>query len=230
MSQVYILFMWTINLNYNVMKIGLMIIVFFLSTISCASQKKEMISRSTIKLEGQNTNIRDCIEIDGYYQIEDFPLNDSYKMFFEDGTYVSLFWFKENVDENFKKNNLSQAIRSWKQKDKIRWGIRWGVYKIEKDTLVGQYFQKGTFFGGGWWECVEEKYVIIDKHTLIVMYSKSLFKDDKNEIREHGSVYEFVAADSLPSSDCWLKEEKWIWRNESDWKAYMDRIKQNKKK
>jgi hypothetical protein len=39
----------------------------------------------------------------------------------------------------------------------------------------------------------------------------------------------FSPADSLPSSDCWLKEEKWIWRHESDWKAYMEKIKQKKK-
>ncbi|MCL1942101.1 MAG: hypothetical protein FWF54_00925, partial [Candidatus Azobacteroides sp.] len=71
-----------------------------------------------------------------------------------------------------------------------------------------------------------------------LVYSKSLFKDDERydmnkypyEISKKNYVYEFIPADSLPSSDCWLKEEKWIWRNEFDWKDYMERIKQEKKK
>jgi len=35
--------------------------------------------------------------------------------------------------------------------------------------------------------------------------------------------------DVLPPSDNWLKENKWIWRNESDWKAYMQHVGQIKK-
>ena len=220
------------------MKIQIIVVVFLLSTISCVSQKREMISKSTIKLEGRNTNIRDLIEINGYYQRMDSTGSASYRMFFEDGTYVALFWFKEGVTEDMKRENLSQAIVSWKQKGQVRWGIRWGVYKIEKDTIIGQFFQVGTFLGGGWWKCEEQKYEIIDKRTLKLVYSKSLFKDDERydmnkypyEISKKNYVYEFVPADSLPSSDCWLKEKKWIWRNESDWKDYMEKIKQEKKK
>ena len=211
-----------------------MSMLFFLITASCASQKREMISKSIIKLEGKSSNIRDFIEIDGYYQREDSIRGTAYQMFFEDGTYVAILWFKEGVTERMKRENLSQAIYSWKQKGQIRWGIRWGAYKIEKDTIVGQFFQKGTLIDG-WWECVEEKYVIIDRKTLRPIYFKSLFKEDEKsetnpyEISEENSIYKFIPADSLPSSDCWLREEKWIWRNEQDWKDYMEKIKQKKK-
>jgi hypothetical protein len=197
-----------------------------------------MISRSTIKLERKNTNIRDFIEIDGYYQSIDSSEHNSGMMFFEDGTFVALLWFKQGVTESMKRENLSQTVRSWKQKGKVRWGIRWGAFKIEKDTLVGQYFQIGTFFGGGWWECDEIKYEIIDRHTFKIVYSKSLFKDDDDrytnkhpyEVSQKNFIYKFVSADSLPPSDCWLKEEKWIWRHEADWKDYMQRVKQIKEK
>ena len=37
-----------------------------------------------------------------------------------------------------------------------------------------------------------------------------------------------AVAFSLPSSDCWLEEEKRIWRNESDWKEYMQKVEQKK--
>ena len=35
---------------------------------------------------------------------------------------------------------------------------------------------------------------------------------------EYDFFYHFMSADSLPSSDNWLKEKKWTWRNEQDWK------------
>lgn len=44
-----------------------------------------------------------------------------------------------------------------------------------------------------------------------------------------GSPLHFTPADTLPSSDNWLKENKWIWRNESDWKNYMQHVEQIKK-
>jgi len=53
--------------NHKQMKRQSIIFILLLSCFSCASQKREIISKSTIKLEGKNTNIRDLIEIDGYY-------------------------------------------------------------------------------------------------------------------------------------------------------------------
>jgi hypothetical protein len=66
---------------------------------------------------------------------------------------------------------------------------------------------------------------------------KSLRKSDENNYKlnyrtpclQNKELHYFMPADSLPSSDCWLKEEKWIWRNEQDWKNYMEKIKQMKK-
>ncbi|MDR3244943.1 MAG: hypothetical protein LBT50_00740 [Prevotellaceae bacterium] len=218
------------------MKTQLMVILFLLPTTACVSQKREMISKSTIKLEGENTNIRNFIEIDGYYQRMDLLLEGG-KMFFEDGIYVG-FWFKENVTESMTSENLSQAARSWKQKGEVRLGGIWGAYRIEQDTLIGQSFQTGTFIGGGWWICAEAKYEIIDRRTLKLVYYKSLFKDDEDrytsqypyEVSQKNFIYKFVPADSLPTSDCWLKEKKWIWQNESDWKEYMDKLNLRKKK
>ena len=79
--------------------------------------------------------------------------------------------------------------------------------------------------------------VFIKENVCIVIYSKSLLKRDETYYRDmnvspwiNGGYLYFTPADSLPSSDCWLKEEKWIWRNEQDWKDYMERIKEKKKK
>jgi len=70
------------------MKNNLIFLLFILCCFSCASQKKEVIAKSTIKLEGKNTNIRDLLDIDGVYS--------SSTMFFEDGTWVS-FLMNKNI-------------------------------------------------------------------------------------------------------------------------------------
>lgn len=56
--------------------------------ISCVSLKKEVILQSTIKLEGRNTNIRDYIDIDGYYSSP--SKRGGNIIFFDDGTWVFL--------------------------------------------------------------------------------------------------------------------------------------------
>ena len=210
------------------MKTLLMTIIFSLSVISCASQKHG----ATIQLEGKNTSIRDVIDIDGYYQSIDDTSKRIGEIFFEEGTCCS-FRFKEGVTENVKKENLSQAIDSWMQRGQIRWGS-WGVYKIDKDTIVVQTVTKAGIFSMPW-SVSEFKYEIIDRQTLKWIYYKSLpaDKNDRNNpydrSRSKNIISKFVPADSLPSSDCWLKEEKWIWQNEQDWKDYMEKVKEKKK-
>ena len=54
------------------MKKQLILFILLFCYFSCASQKKEIIAKSTIKLEGINTNIRDLIEIDGYYYMKEY--------------------------------------------------------------------------------------------------------------------------------------------------------------
>lgn len=62
------------------------------------------------------------------------------------------------------------------------------------------------------------RYKVIDRHTI----QKILFDE---VIR----TYRFMPMEQLPSSDCWLKSQKWFWCNESERKAYIDKIKKKKK-
>jgi hypothetical protein len=209
----------------------IILIIFSLIAMSCISQKREIISKSTIKLEGENTNIRDLIEIDGYYQSQDC----SKAMFFEDGIYVSSFSFKKDMPKDEIKTNLSKSINSWIENKQVRWGFYWGVYKIEGDTLVVYYYLRGNWWAP--WIFDEKRYKVIDRTTILPIYEKGLLKADEQYYKsigfnpwiENGEKISFFPADSLPSSNCWLKEKKWIWRNESDWKAYMEKVKQIKK-
>jgi len=206
----------------------------FLLSLQCVSQKKEIISKSTIKLEGNGTNIRDLIEIDGYYSNLEYR-TESGIMFFEDGIFVS-FGFNIDISEEEIKANMSKSVAGRVKDNQLDWGDWLGVYKIEGDTIIVHYYMRGSWFTP--WYASEVRYKIIDRTTIQPIYYKGLLKIDEQYDKEtnkspwisNGSISFFNSADFLPSSDCWLKEEKWIWRNEQDWKDYMEKIKQEKKK
>jgi hypothetical protein len=218
------------------MKIQIILIFLLLLVVSCASQKREIIAKSTIKLEGQNTNIRNLIEIDGYYQDTDTLQYSSYMMFFEDGVWATFHVITYvRLSENERRAKIPKSVKNWMEKKEMNWVHRWGVYKIVEDTLVVYYYDKGHFWKG--WSFYETRYKVIDRTTILPIYSKGLLKTDEQYdktinfnpwIKNRDKLY-FNSADSLPSSDCWLKEEKWIWRNEKDWKDYMQKVKQIRK-
>jgi len=213
------------------MKKQVLLFVLLFCCFSCASQKKEVISKSTIKLEGKNTNIGDFIEINGYYSMQGYP-DSNCRMFFEDGTWVD-FSFKKGLSENEIKANMSKSVECWIENKQIRWGSYWGVYKIKDDTLIVYRYDKGTFWKG--WSLSEEKYKIIDRKTVQRIYYRGILKADDSYYNTntpwiYNDNLHFTSVDLLPSSDCWLKEEKWIWCNEQDWKDYMQRIEQQKRK
>jgi len=213
------------------MKKQLVLFILLFCCFSCASQKKDIITKSAIKLEGKNTNVRDLLEIDGYYSQPNLSNHININnMFFEDGTFVN-FGFNEGFSENDISRNMSKAVYKWVNDDQISWGTYWGVFKIEGDTIITYYYSKGSFWAN--WIFREIRYKIKDRTTIIPIYSKGLLKyDEQNNINtwiSNGQEQIFHPADSLPSSDNWLKEEKWIWRNEQDWKDYMQKIKEEKK-
>jgi len=233
----------------------IILIICLLVTVSCGVDK-EVIVKSTIKLEGKNTNIRDLLDIDGYYPVP-IDSDDVHAphdpifgkdpiigniMFFEDGTSVC-FFFKRGVPYDIRgvpyekvKKNMSKYIEGkMKGKQFHWWGADWGVYSIHNDTIVEHSYMKLPLY----LYLNEYRYKIIDRKTIQQIYGRSLLKsDDVYYIDKSpwiiGDPMHFMPADSLPSSDSysWLKKQKWIWHNESDWKDYMDRIKQeaNKKK
>jgi len=77
------------------MKKQFIFLLFTLCCFSCISQKKEVITKSTIKLEGRNTNIRNLLDIDGYYYIDSSDKKYGSIMFYEDGSWVYFHFRKE---------------------------------------------------------------------------------------------------------------------------------------
>lgn len=215
------------------MKYYLLVTGMIFCWLACIAQKREIISKSTIKLEGKGSAINNLIKIGGYYT-DGFGSN---LLFFEDGSYVPITFKHDATTTNIEKN-LSEWIVGWIDRKQINWynywHINWGVYHIVGDTIIGNVFVKGNFWSG--WSFNEERYEIIDSVTIKQIYWKGLLKAEQDccNSRDFWSRlnfrFHFIPAASLPPPDCWLKEEKWIWRNEQDWKDYMQKIKQKKKK
>ncbi|MDR2815114.1 MAG: hypothetical protein LBB62_00195 [Proteiniphilum sp.] len=209
------------------MKYVVLFIVAF-AFLSCYTQR-EIIAKSSIKLEGKNTDIRKLIEIDGYYAYSGQRYNSM--MFFEDGSWV-IFGFESEIPKEERQTNMSKAVSSWKPGSKLRWGLYWGVYSIQNDTIIVHEYDIPGFLVKGW-DIREQRYKVIDRKTIQEVYYELLLAPDDtyktyNPWRNDELRY-FFPADSLPPSDSWLKEEKWIWRNESDWKKYMQDIERKKK-
>ena len=208
-------------------------LIFFVSLLcyfSCVSQKKEIISKSTIKLEGKSTHISDLINIAGYYSKANCKKCNSKAgiMFFDDGIWVDFRFKKDVTEEEIKINMWKNVASGIDYKNTIRWGENWGIYEIHNDTIIVSIFGYGYIMGDFW---IEQRYRILDRNNIQLVYAKSLLKKDENNDESPWMEpfnYQFISADSLPSSDCWIKEQKWTWRNESDWKDYMEKIKTKK--
>lgn len=200
--------------------------MFFLS---CVSRKKEVINKSTIKLEGKKTSISDLIDIDGYYTSDPENMKYGGYIFFEDGSWA--YFFKKSELTQFDlQTSLDQSIKKEKSG---KWGD-WGVYTIQNDTIVVYSYDEPLRLAP--WGLSEQRYKVIDRQTLQYVFYKSKIEDHEYNERHNNPWIDnphylyFIPADSLPSSDNWLKEKKWIWRNESDWNKYMQYIKDEKKK
>lgn len=79
------------------------------------------------------------------------------------------------------------------------------------------------------------RYKVIDRHTIQEISNEEVLPPNISDYEISHSAnreksflnkyYDFIPIEQLPSSNCWLKEEKWFWCNEEDWKSYMDSIK-----
>lgn len=72
---------------------------------------------------------------------------------------------------------------------------------------------------GEYW--IEYKYKVVNRENIQLVYMKNLLKEDEKYNETHSPWldpifnYQFISVDSVPSSDCWIKEWKWVWRNEA---------------
>lgn len=173
-----------------------------------------------------------------YIEYDSLPINI---MFFNDGIYLQNFYLhdKHADDMQYYFNN----IYGTEEDEENFWqNSFWGSYMLWGDTVRTQFFFIGSLNAG--WYGVEEWYKIIDRKTLKSIYRRPIGTSVTSEQLEtywknddRYTQAEFVPLNRMPSSDCWLKKEKWYWCDENNWREYMnangykikrkDRIKKN---
>ena len=96
-----------------------------------------------------------------------------------------------------------------------------GIYKVSGDTLITDcyYIINSTFLDN--WGLKTTRYKIIDNETLIEIPTSS---DRKDKLRYEfcgPRGYRFVPATKLPGEFISsVRDPKWMWKNEEDWRAY----------
>ena len=181
-----------------------------------------------------NTNIDSLINTNGFYVIKD---SSNYPPFYKTILFQKDGIFFSNLN-NSVTNNGGDYINHLKYYTKQLVGERTstGTYSISNDTIKVQFINNPT--PPKVWGAYEVYYKIIDKNTLVEIDAKLLHRhtaDDsvgfylsKKYIKK--SAAKFVNIENMPEFNCWLKEEKWFWCNEKDWKEYMDSLKHKKRK
>ncbi len=223
------------------MKIAVVIIVLnLLFACSYKPISKDIRERFTNKLEGKSTNIRSLLNIDGYYQFwerGEFLKNnrtgklDSFfvqMLFYEDGSFVYSFFFRQPFPPDV--DSCLMAVARNGIGDEFYIGSYWGAYKIDGDTIKAQYINNvsrsylAPWFGGEFW------LKVIKYNEIKIVYMADLQKMNDQDIRSNKEMVskftngKFHPLDTIPPPHGWVKKERWIWRNEADWKKYVETL------
>jgi len=211
----------------------LIITVFACFSLSCSSIPRSIRNAFTYCYEDRYTGIDKLININGSYSVHSL-------IFYDNGLVVSPLY---RDAEQLRRNDFSflqEVVENTEAKYSryhIYNFIDCGSYKICGDTIKIQMIHKSysmndTLRGEESW------YKIIDRNTLFYLGSFVLTTNQK-EIEFQKKYYpfkggfkvSFVPIPAIPQPDYfWILKEKWFWCNEQDWKNYMEKIKQKKKK
>ena len=188
----------------------------------------------TQRFDNQNTGLGERLDINGYYTVND-TLNSGYiyhgytnLMFFEDGMFVSGFYYLEGV-ENHDTGEVIPAyinkVATHRENGERLWYFYdhnfWGHYTLHGDTIKVQHIYKPAFGEmNGVWYSYEIWFKIIDRQHIEAIYTTPLHKDSP-EILAHETTRPdlklyFRSLPKLPKSDGWLKYEKWFWEDENE--------------
>ena len=200
------------------------------------------------KYDGKETGIDFLININGYYIANNYSIDNwihdtiygyRYMIFFKDGMFAQDF---HSYALNF--NDVANFFQDIHDRNTSEFyaceSCNWGRYLIFGDTIKIQYIVRPILYSSNAsWNAREVWYKMIDTNTILKIFEKpicikNIEKMHYYEARKLNPVIPlpctFVPTDRIPSSNCWLKQEKWFWCNEEDWKNYMDSLKKEKMK
>jgi len=231
------------------MKKIVIILLLSIFAISCKlfyytmprSFKNRLLQEFTFTFDGKDTGIDALINIDGYYVVKRFWVNDSsygfsHLMFFRDGMFAQDRAFHANS-----KRDVPDFFHDIYRDDRRSLGFHlyertiWGRYKIFGDTIKVQYVERPILHSqGSPWFAMEVWYKAIDRNTILEIFSKPIGLCDRERRHFYNARKRypitplpstFVPTDRIPCSESWIKRERWFWNNEDNWREYMRFLK-----
>lgn len=204
---------------------------------------------------GEDRIINPKFNIDGYYIENEYYTkpyifydgiphytNSTLMMFFEDGTFINHI---VGLDVGESEEHLFERIvSSSKETEFFNNSSYWGIYHISNDTIIMSCINRIRFGAKHNRELLNLKYLIVDKNTLKciekVEYSSNQNLQVESRLTQHKDTIikgkdtiffypaQFFALKKKPTSDCWLKQNKWFWCDEEKYKEYMLKRKEKK--
>jgi len=181
------------------------------------------------------------LNFNGYYvssSLFDSPLHDwktgkttyekvtlhSNIMFFSDGIFINSFiggndiasssLFLENVSKNIK---LETDIFYNK--------FKWGMFKIEGDTIKTQFVNRPSLLIA-YWHLIEIWYKIRDGNKLEEIYiNNSIENKELDQNSKTIEPFDFIETNFKLNSNTWLKNEKWFWCDDNEYKQWKQKQK-----
>ncbi|NLR77931.1 hypothetical protein [Chitinophaga eiseniae] len=154
------------------------------------------------------------IHFDGYYYRSDNNGNGNYIVFYKNGL-VGYGCGVNYLRDLSRPNELLQFCSSW------------GTYSVSSDTIKIRCSGKGTWMVP--YDAIELWFLIKDKEHFEMLVYKDICYPDYPGIRTLKFTAVYVPSNKLPTyEDCWLLKEKWFWKNENDWKRFVDNLKKPK--
>ena len=204
----------------------------------------------TFQYTPEKKNLNSLININGYYTQIEINHRKIYKGFYGktyetviDTFYMNYLFFNDGImiENMFSSKLTSDTVDMPKHLTKMAidttksmklLGV-WGTYIISGDTIKTQTIRPSGSLNDGW-SSWEKYFKVINRTTIKLIYKKPLHylsPSDKKVYTEH--YYQerikdeipakFIPSKAIPSSDCWLKEEMWFWKDENNYLEYKDK-------
>jgi hypothetical protein len=185
---------------------------------SCYIVHKSTIQEFDYCYSNSETGIESLININGYYEVSYASLNENKIIrkeaivFYDDGIYLEF----PSVEMLY--DSLSVSRKSWGEMN-----VRCGIYKYFQDTIKVQYVYIGSATSGC--ETIYYKVKRFDSIDEILCGNcdtppKMFLKNNQISVSIN-----FIPYSKIPNANqIWLKQKKWFWCNEQEWKAYKDSI------
>ncbi|MCL2683096.1 MAG: hypothetical protein FWE63_06405 [Bacteroidales bacterium] len=92
----------------------------------------------------------------------------------------------------------------------------WGLYELKDDIIKVQFVTRANPPVSP--DSYIVRYKVIDRHTIQEVVGLGFEKSGYPP--GVGETYSFMSVEKLPSSECWLKSEKWFWCDKKQYRQH----------